>query len=405
MKGYVLMSKKNLLVALFLYIISATISYGAFSYFGGGSSHSSQQADEGKGTEGAETLLGALLDISPSEPRDQACPLNGALYTQTERNAWEKRRPLFVMIENAPDARPQSGMSRADVVFETVAEGGVTRYGALYYCGAQVADITLAPIRSARTYFVDWASGFNLPMYVHVGGANIPGPTDALGQISDYGWALENDINQFSVGYPTFVRDYNRVPGKELATEHTMVTSTEKLWAVAEEREWTNMSPDLTFGKKTIKGSDWKEGYTGWTYENTPGEKGSVSQVTFDFWSGYGQYSVQWDYDAEKDRYLRMVGGEKDTDINNNEQVAVSNAIVLLTTEKGPINEKKHMLYGTTGTGDALIFKHGQAIEARWSKETRESELSFVDKRGDDIELARGPVWISVLANGSEVQY
>ena len=163
-----------------------------------------------------ETLLGALLDIDPNEAKDQACPLNGQYYTLTEKNAWSSRRPLFVMIENTPDARPQSGLSKADVVFEAVAEGGVTRFGALYYCAAQYQDVTLAPVRSARSYFVDWASGFNLPMYVHVGGANLDGPADALAQIGTYGWRGENDIDQFSVGYPTFVRNYNRIPGREL---------------------------------------------------------------------------------------------------------------------------------------------------------------------------------------------
>jgi hypothetical protein len=80
--------------------------------------------------------------------------------------------------------------------------------------------------------------------------------------------------------------------------------------------------------------------------------------------------------------------------------------IVLLTTEKGPINEKKHMIYGTTGTGKALIFKHGQEpIEANWSKADREDELVFSDIRGKDIELAKGQIWISVLATGSEVAY
>lgn len=397
------MTKKNLILALALYVISSGISYGTFSYFGTDSSTSSSGQEEM--LEEGETLLGALLTIDPSEPKDQPCPLNGQLYTMTERNAWEKRRPLFVMIENAPDARPQSGLGKADVTFEAVAEGGVTRFGSIYYCGAQIADVTLAPIRSARTYFLDWASSFNWPMYVHVGGANIPGPTDALGQIGEYGWSLQNDINQFSVGYPTFVRDANRIPGKEVATEHTMVTTTELLWDVAQKRKWTNMSPELKFGRTVIPSSDWKDGFQGWTYEKEVGEIGSVSQVKHDFWSGYGQYSVQWDYDKATDKFLRTMGGEKHIDHNDQKQIAVSNAIVLFMSEKGPLNEKKHMLYGTIGTGDALIFKHGQAVEATWSKKDRLSEIKFTDKRGNNVELARGPIWISILATGTKVKY
>ena len=393
------MQKKHLLIALVLYGISAIISFSAFSYW-----TKSKVVVPKNGSTG-ETLLGALLDIDPDEPKDQTCPLNGKLYTATELNAWEKRRPLYVMIENHPDSRPQAGLSRADVVFEAVAEGGVTRFGALFYCAAQVQELELAPIRSARTYFVDWASGFNFPMYVHVGGANVPGTTDALGQIADYGWSLENDINQFSVGYPTFVRDYNRIPGKDLATEHTMVTTTEKLWAVAEEREWTNLSPDRIVNRRVVPGTDWKDGFEPWTFEEETPSAGDVRKISYGFWDGYGDYALNWSYDGSQDAYLRVMGGQSHIDLNNDEQIAVKNVVVLLTSEKGPINEKKHIIYGTTGTGDALIFKHGEVIEATWSKPKRTDELRFVDSRGKDIPMARGLTWISVVGVGTDVEY
>ncbi len=399
------MSKKNLIIALVLYIASAGLSFAVFSY----TAKSEVLADKNNPAGAADpetTLLSSLLTIDPSEPRDQACPLNGAYYTMTEKNAWETRRPLFVMIENTPDSRPQSGLSRADLVFEAVAEGGVTRFGALFYCGAQVSDLTLAPIRSARTYFIDWASGFNLPMYVHVGGANVPGPTDALGQIREYGWEGKTDINQFSVGYPTFVRNYNRIPGKEIATEHTMETTTEALWKVAASRGWTNMTPQMVVGRQTIPAATWQSNYKGFMFEAESQSAGSTKQISYDFWSGYEQYAVAWEYDEATDAYKRKVGGEVHLDMNNDEQIASKNVVILFTTEKGPINEKKHMLYGTTGRGKALIFKHGQApIEANWVKKDREAELQFVDIRGKDIEFARGQIWISVLANDSEVTY
>lgn len=397
------MPKKNLIILLFFYLISSALSYVLFSSMKPGATATVNN----KGNEQVEeTLLSALLEIDPNEPRDQACPLNGQLYTTTEKNAWETRRPLFVMIENAPDARPQSGLNSADVVFEAVAEGGVTRFGALYYCAAQYQDVTVAPVRSARTYFVDWASGFNLPMYVHVGGANLDGPTDALGQIANYGWQGKNDIDQFSVGYPTFVRNYNRVPGKEIATEHTVESSTEGLWAVAAKREWTGLTPERVVNRQTIPAATWQSKYTGWTFENSVADKAANQIVSYDFWTGYNTYAVSWDYDNASDSYKRSNGGEVQIDLNTNQTVAFSNVIVLFTTEKGPINEKKHMMYTTIGKGKALVFKHGQApIEANWSKASREAELKFTDVRGKDVELARGRIWISVLANDSEVLY
>src|SRR3990167_3710420 len=212
------MQKKFLWLVLGLYLVSAIGSFGAFSYF---VPTTTMRTSESTTIDGVEepTLLASLLTINPSDPRDQACPLSGAYYTQQERAAWEKRRPLAVMIENSPDARPQSGLSQADVMFEVMAEGGVTRFMGIFYCGVQANDTILAPVRSARTYFVDYASGFNLPLYVHVGGAHLDGPTDALGQIEEYGWARENDLDQFGIPFPIFAQNKNRIKGKKIAIE------------------------------------------------------------------------------------------------------------------------------------------------------------------------------------------
>ncbi|MDQ5951703.1 MAG: hypothetical protein QG639_984 [Patescibacteria group bacterium] len=395
------MNKKVLLVSLVLYLFAAVASFTAFSAI---NKHQLTESLNDGVSEDDETLLGSLLDIDPGAPKDQPCPLNGKMYTAAEKSAWEKRRPLAVMIENSPDARPQSGLSDADVVYEIVAEGGVTRFMGMFYCGVQAFDTTLAPIRSARTYFVEYASGYNYPLYVHVGGANLPGPTDALGQIGQYGWNQENDLNQFSIGYPTFIRNANRL-GKQVATEHTMETTTEKLWAVGEERGWTNMSPETKVGIKVVPAADWKAGFEPWTFYDTNPAVGAVTKISHDFWSGYGQYAVTWDYDAASNMYKRTMGGEVHTDLNDDSQIMASNVVVILTEEKGPLNENKHMLYTTIGTGEALIFNNGQAIKARWSKPSREAELRFVDAKGTDVSLARGPVWIAVVDKSTEVEY
>lgn len=395
------MNKKVLLVSLVMYVFAAVASFTAFSAI---NKHQLTQSAQNDTAGDDETLLGSLLDIQPGAPKDQPCPLNGQMYTAAEKNAWEARRPLAVMIENSPDARPQSGLSDADVVFEAVAEGGVTRFMGLFYCGVQAFDTTLAPIRSARTYFVEYASGFNYPLYVHVGGANLPGPTDALGQIGQYGWNQENDLNQFSIGYPTFIRNANRL-GKPVATEHTMETTTEKLWAVGKERGWTNMSPDMKVGIKLVPGTDWKAGFKPWTFYDTNPAAGTVTKISHDFWSGYGQYAVTWNYDAASNMYKRTMGGENHVDLNDDSQIMASNVVVILTDEKGPLNENKHMLYTTIGTGDALIFNNGQAVKAKWSKANREAELRFIDTKGKDVSLARGPVWIAVVDKSTEVEY
>ncbi|MBU0978523.1 MAG: DUF3048 domain-containing protein [Patescibacteria group bacterium] len=399
------MSRKFLLTLLLIYIVSSLASFSVFSFTGGGSGSVQLGSNQDDGA-GQETALSYLLDIDPNELKDQACPLNGALYTATEQTAWAKRRPLAVMIENSVDARPQSGLNKADIVFEAIAEGGVTRFMSIFLCAVQSLDTTIAPVRSARTYFVDWASGFNEPMYVHVGGANLSGPADALGQLAKYGWNLENDMNQFSIGYPTFVRNHNRLGGgRQLATEHTMETSSELLWAVAEDRDWTNMSPERKLGRTVIKPTSWYDGYQGWSFQDEAPVVGNVTKIAYDFWEGYGQYSVAWQYDATTNSYVRSQGGETHIDLNTGEQIKASNVVVLLTAEKGPIDELKHMLYTTTGKGNALIFKNGGVEKATWSKKDREAELVFKSAKGTDIEFARGLIWISVLDINTDVEY
>lgn len=333
------------------------------------------------------------VNVAEGAPKTEACPLNGQMYTKAERDAWEQRTPIAIMIENHVDARPQSGLSSADVVFEAIAEGGITRFMAMIYCDAQTQDIILAPVRSARTYFIDWASSYGKPLYTHVGGANVPGPSDALGQLEKYGWAGKNDLNQFSIGFPTFARNYNRVQlasDAELATEHTMETSSERIWEYAKTKRnittWTDA--------KTFKP---------WTFKED-GTDGSATSVSYEFWDGFKDFAIQWTYDSATNQYARVLGGQPHVDLNNNEQIKVKNVVVLFATEKGPINENKHMLYGTTGTGDAIIFRDGEAVKAKWSKPTRTDALQFT-VNGKPAEFNRGPIWISTLAIGTTVNY
>lgn len=347
------------------------------------------------------------LVIDPAEPRDQPCPINGKLFTKTERAAWEQRRPMFVMIENHTDSRPQSGLTAADVVYEAVAEGGITRFGAIFYCGAIAKDTKLGPVRSARTYFLDWASEYNYPLYAHVGGGNCSRDegtkqctTDpramALEQIEKYGWggAKGNDLNQFSIGYPTFWRNYERL-GRTVATEHTMETTTEKLWAVGEKRGWTAEGND---GKK------WSEKFAPWSFAGGQGS-GAAANISFEFWEGYADFTVRWEYNPEINLYARIMGGEPHKDLETGEQITAAAVVVQFVKEEGPVDAHKHMLYGTTGKGDALVFQNGQAVKGKWQKADRVGRTKFTDEKGKEISFSPGQMWIEVVPAGNTVEY
>jgi hypothetical protein len=320
------------------------------------------------------------------------------MFTKAERQIWEKRRPLTVMIENHAESRPQSGLSRADVVYEAVAEGGITRFLAVFYCGA-AEEVTLGPVRSARTYFMDFASEYgDYPLYAHVGGANVPGPTNALGQIGDYGWLTKgNDMNQFSIGFPVFWRDYERI-GHPVATEHTMYSTTEKLWEVASKRGLNAVDDE---------GNKWDANFDEWEFKDDEktDARGDVNKISFGFWANTPDYDVTWEYKKEDNQYLRFNDSQPHKDLNNDTQIQAKTVIIQFMKEKGPIDAEKHMLYTTTGVGKALIFQDGKVVEGNWTKEKRQSRTKFTDKSGKEILLNRAPVWIEIVPAGGEVKY
>ena len=356
---------------------------------------------------------GGGLVIDPGEPKDQPCPINGKLFTKTERAAWEQRRPLFVMIENHTDARPQSGLAQADAVYEAVAEGGITRFGVVFYCGAIAKDIKLGPVRSARTYFLDWASEYNFPFYVHVGGGNCSRDEGtkqctsdpramAIEQIEKYGWggSKGNDLNQFSIGYPTFWRNYERL-GRTVATEHTMETTTEKLWAVGEKRGWK---------AEGNNGEEWSKKFIQWVFtgpstSSGQAERGTVNNISFEFWEGYQDFAVRWEYNLQTNLYSRIMGGEPHKDLETGTQITASVIAVQFVKEEGPVDIHKHMIYGTTGKGDALVFQNGQAIKAKWQKADRIARTKFTDEQGKEISFVGGQMWIEVVPAGNTVEY
>ena len=384
-------NSKTMIIGVVVYIASALISFIVFNKFGNNlGSVSSPVAQPTKTSDGKLVFDDAL-------PKTESCPLNGALYSKQQKAWWEKHEPLGVMIENHTEARPQSGISSSDVVYEALAEGGITRFLVLFYC--QDAEV-IGPVRSARTYFVDFLSEYGaFPLYAHVGGANTPGPANALGQIEDYGWAGFNDMNQFSIGFPVYLRDYDRL-GRTVATEHTVYSSTTKLWDYAKtKRKITNVDPD---GKK------WDEDFTPYTFKDDEKltARPATQTVSFDFWDGYKDYSVSWAYNKANNVYVRTNGGQPHLDLNTKQQLSTKNLVVLFMKESRAndgYDGNLHMLYGTKGTGSAKVFMDGVETDATWSKKTRTSHLVLKDKRGNDIELNRGRIWFSVVAPATDI--
>ncbi len=375
------MSKKVVLfIASALFLFSSLLSYSYFS----GSSIVAIFSNSSAAPEDSNTP-------PDQQPKTEECPINGEMLTKQQRNAWEKRRPLGVMIENHTEARPQSGLTDADHVYEIVAEGGITRFLAVYYC--KDAE-TIGPVRSARIYFIKILQGYGVnPLYAHVGGANTPGPADALGEIGDLGWDGYNDLNQFAVPFPNYYRDYDRLPNR--ATEHTMYSSTEKLWKYAEKSR--------RLGVKDEDGKAWDGEWKSWKFtdEATATKRGAVKKIDIGYWSrnDADNYTVSWTYDPTTNTYARINGGVPHLDKNTEKQMTTKNVVVLKASESDANDgyEGGHLLYDVVGSGSGVVFMNGQSVDIKWEKETEEDMFVFRTKAGDEIEFVRGQVFVHVI--------
>jgi hypothetical protein len=390
------MKKKSpllyILGAVVLYLVSTGVSFGIFK--GTGSSASAKPSSVPIPT--ANTTK-AKVDISA--PRTEKCPLNGALFTKAEHDIWVTHRPLAVMIENHEEARPQSGLSYADIIYETVAEGGVTRFMGVFYCGMAAYNIPFAPVRSARTYFLDWVSEYDA-LYNHVGGAGncnddtVDPRAKALCQIQKYGI---KDMDQFGIPFPTCYRNYDRLD-HTVATEHTMVCESDKLLKVAEKRGWTNVDE---------AGVSWDKNFVPWKFadETKTADHGTTNKISFDFWQNYDAYGVTWDYDAATNTYKRSNGGKPHIDLETKQQLAAKNVVIQFDKETVGVDEHAHLLYATIGSGKALVFMDGKAIVGTWKKPTRTARTIYYDDKGKEVQFNPGLIWIENMDVSVKVSY
>src|SRR3990167_273584 len=377
-----------------LYLLSTGVSMAMFSFLKNG---------PGELTSGAVQKGRSKININL--PKTEACPINGNKFTKIEKEIWEGRRPLTIMIENHSESRPPSGLSKADVVYEIVAEGGITRFLGVFYCGASAEEVNIAPVRSARSYFIDYASEYgDNPIFMHVGGANnFSGSGDtarevrALETLETIGWRTPkgNDFDTiYDSGFPVFWRNYERLD-KQVATDHTMMASLDAAFEEAVKRGLAAKDED---------GDAWDEKFVSWKFTEGAGG-GSVAGISFKFWDGKPEYDVEWKYDSANNQYLRFNGGKEHKDLETGSQLSAKNVVIIFAKERGPVDRNLHMFYTTIGTGEALVFSNGQAIEATWSKKSRTDRTKFTDVKGKEIEFVGGPIWIEVVPAGNEISY
>src|SRR3972149_4388998 len=321
------------------------------------------------GSDEALSPKGKLISGKPEEPANFPNPINGVIFKKSEADVIFNRVPLGVMIENSIVARPQRGLSRADIVYEALEEGDITRFLAIYL--SQSSQI--GPIRSAREYYFDWLVEYQ-GAYSHWGGneyvRSLAGKTFGA-----------KDFDQFAIGSPTY---YRIAPG---GGEHTGHSTTDKLWEVA-----------------TSRGVNKSSSFENWKFKDDgPATSPTHSIINIGL---KGNYAVRWDYDPANNSYKRFNGGAPHMDQEHNVQLTAKAVIVIFIENLGykevtPGVSNRN--FKTVGGGVAKVFQDGTVIEGTWSKASQEGRTQLQDTSGKEIDFNRGQIWMEMLPVATSV--
>lgn len=280
-------------------------------------------------------------------------------------------RPVTgVMIENSMEARPQSGLAEAGIVFEAIAEGGITRFLALYQ---EAKPGNLGPIRSARPYYVRWAGGFGA-RYVHSGGSG-----EALALIQSIG-VKDMDHGHFGE------RVASRVSSRY--APHNVYTSMERIDTLGAELGFS--SSDFTpLARKTDEPSK---------------AESPASATRIDFNISGANYNTYYTYEPETNSYKRFMAGVSHNDQDSGKQIEPK-VIIALIMGFGIHADGIHSVYNNVGSGEALIFQDGKMTTATWNKPSDTGSLELKDPEGKSVQLNAGQTWITAIQSASRVTY
>ncbi|MGL5347169.1 MAG: DUF3048 domain-containing protein [Peptostreptococcaceae bacterium] len=274
--------------------------------------------------------------------------------------------PFMVMIENSVYARPQSGLSFADIVYETSAEGGIPRFMALFYSDMPE---TIGPVRSVRPYFIDLALENNLA-FAHCGGS-----AEALASISNDSSIMS--INEISNG-SYFWRDTSR------NAPHNLYTSSENI---------IKSINDKNFNYDAKRFSEFDNSY----YEND--SLATISNISINLNSSYNT-----SYTFKNGLYTKSMDDELALDALTNKPLTFSN-VVIQKTNITLQNDNTHLNVALVGEGEGYVFSNGRYINVLWKKNSTDSKTTLYDYEGKIVPLSEGKTIWHIVDNNTNLTF
>jgi len=290
--------------------------------------------------------------------------IDGTFVPKSTSNRW----PIAVMIDNHTAARPQVGLDKASVVYETLAEGGIPRFMAVF---VQPNIKRIGPVRSARPYFIRYAAEYRAG-FAHAGGS-----PDALNLLRSLRMPNFEGIKGKTAKY------FFRYGGTGV---HNLFTNTLQLTRALKQAKYDKFVPY----------------YRAWQFTDDPPmsvRKKGKHGTEVDLGAGLA-YRIRYEYDRSKNVYKRFTGGEPLVDRITKKQVVAKNVILLLVPKEKVLDRKGRLDIKTLGRGKAILLQNGNATTVTWSKPTTYSRTMFKTKDNKEVVFTRGSIWITIIPAG-----
>lgn len=309
-----------------------------------------------------------------------------------------RQTPIAVMIDNSSPAwKMQHNINKADIVYESLTEWGITRLMAIYYSADDSTKIM--PVRSIRNTFLDFYEEYEGVLLYHVGGAHTPGipETDAVGRVLDKD--LKSIYYYQGTLYPFFSELYDEsctskdIPGYSCKYRHLYELRDQAVSVDLEDYKWS---------QKQHQNIMWKYGSQQDFTEYTKATEISYSFSQF----STQEYAVSWKYNAEQQFYEKFTGGEAHIDQADGKQLHAKNIFVLKKKHDFGVDDEHRSVVHSTGRGDGYYIVDGKLRLIEWEKECQTCRTRFYNPADDtEILVQPGRTWISVIDDAQEVVY
>jgi hypothetical protein len=304
-------------------------------------------------------------------------PITNPLTGETISEDISENRPYAVMLNNIKVALPQCGLSKADILYEILAEGNITRFEAIF---SDLNDVgAIGSMRSSRPYYIEVALSYNA-IYVHAGGSE-----QAYSDISSKGVDNIDGVRGAYSGQ-IFYRDPSR---QKYGTEHSLFTTSEKVI------EYTDK---LGFESKHAGGIfDY-----GLSFTETPelgASAASAAKVNVSF---QGMKDTKFTYQSDKGFYT---GHQYDTDLidgTTGEAVPFKNLLVLFADSK-ILDDYGRRSFNLDASGEGYFVCNGKAVPIKWSHGGTGTTFEYTLSDGTPLELGIGKTYIGIVPTGSTI--